>query len=372
MKFETGRDGLLRPLRVVAGVVDRRHTLPVLANLLLEAKDDRVTLRGTDLEMEIVARVTEGLKIDQPGAVTVPAQKLTGIWNSLPEGAQVRLALESDRLVIRSGRSRFALATIPVEDFPAGQVADDEEGLKVELALPHSDMRRLVDRTKFAMANQDVRYYLNGLLLELSGNTLRAVASDGHRMALCTVDGGAEVPERLRSIVPRKSVADMQRLLEDSDEEVRLVLGRTYLRVTQGNYTLTSKLVDGQFPEVDRLIPRNAENSIISDRETLRGALSRVAILSSEQSSEVRFQVEGEQMVINASNTEQDEAEEVVAVDYNGNPFEVGFNVRYLRDVLDALDTETVKLSLPETYNIAVMEGPGAEESLYLVMPLRR
>lgn len=370
MKFRTSRDVLLRPLRVVTGVVERRQTLPVLSNLLLEVDDGGLTLRGTDLEIEVVARVTEGVEVEQAGTVTVPAHKLADIWQSLPDGADVRVALESERTVVRAARSRFSLATIPAEDFPKGQEGGDDEG-KVELAVPHADMRRLLDRTKFAMASQDVRYYLNGLLLELSGNTLRAAASDGHRMALCTVDGGGEVAERVRSIVPRKSVLDLERLLADNDEAIGLVLGRTYMRVTQGQYTLTTKLVDGQFPEVDRLIPRNAENAIVGDRETLRHALQRVSILANE-SSEVRLQVEGDQMTIRANNPEREEAEEVVAVDYAGKEIEVGFNVRYIQDVLTALDTESVKLSMPDDSSIAVMEGPGAEEALYLVMPLRR
>ena len=368
MKFRTSRDVLLRPLRVVTGVVERRQTLPVLSNVLLEVGDDGLTMRGTDLEMEVVARVTDRVEVAQSGAATVQAHKLADIWQSLPDGADVQVALESERVVLRSGRSRFTLATIPVEDFPKTQEGDDD-GIKI--ALPHSDMRRLLDRTKFAMANGDVRYYLNGLLLELSGNTLRAAASDGHRMALCTVDGGAEVPERVRSIVPRKSVLDLERLLADSDEEVRLTLGSTYMRVAQGEYTLTTKLVDGQFPEVDRLIPRDAENAIVGDRETLRSALHRASILANE-SSEIRLQVEGDQMTIRATNPDQEEAEEVVAVDHAGKAIEVGFNSRYIQDVLAALDTESVKLSMPDNAGIAVMEGPGAEEALFLVMPLRR
>ena len=368
MKFRTSRDVLLRPLRVVTGVVERRQTLPVLSNVLLEVGDDGLTMRGTDLEMEVVARVTDRVEVAQSGAATVQAHKLADIWQSLPDGADVQVALESERVVLRSGRSRFTLATIPVEDFPKTQEGDDD-GIKI--ALPHSDMRRLLDRTKFAMANGDVRYYLNGLLLELSGNTLRAAASDGHRMALCTVDGGEEVPERVRSIVPRKSVLDLERLLADSDEEVRLTLGSTYMRVAQGEYTLTTKLVDGQFPEVDRLIPRDAENAIVGDRETLRSALHRASILANE-SSEIRLQVEGDQMTIRATNPDQEEAEEVVAVDHAGKALEVGFNSRYIQDVLAALDTESVKLSMPDNAGIAVMEGPGAEEALFLVMPLRR
>ena len=372
MKFRTQRDVLLRPLRMLAGVVERRQTLPVLSNLLIEVSDSGVMLRGTDLQLEVVVRASEGIEVAQGGAATVPAHKMAEIWQSLPEGAQVQIALESERVVIRSGRSRFALATIPVADFPSSQGdGQDEEGPSQKVALQQADMRRLIERTKCAMAIQDVRYFLNGMLFELDGNALRAAASDGHRMALCTVDGGADVADRLRLIVPRKSVLEMERLIAESDEQVQLVLGRNYIRLTQGGYTLTSKLIDGQFPEVDRIIPKDANKTILGDRETLRSALHRAAILSSEKSSEVRFHISADQLMLRASNPAEDEAEEAVAIEYAGEAIEVGFNVRYIQDVLNALDTESVKFSLPENNGIAVIEGPGAEEALYLVMPLR-
>ena len=379
MKFSTSRDTLLRPLRVVTGVVERRPTLPVLSNLYIEADAGALTLRGTDLEVEIVARLTEGVEVQQSGATTVPAHKLADIWQSLPESATVSVALEEQRAIVRSGRSRFALATIPAADFPTERpllaAADDAQaepdGVRVD--LPHADLRRLFDRTKFAMANGDVRYFLNGMLFEVAADSLRAAASDGHRMAMCTLERlGAKEVNELRVIVPRKSVLDLERLIGDSDADVHLVFGANSLRATQGEYTLTTKLVDGQFPEVDRLIPRNTDHSIVGDRESMRQALHRAAILSNEKSQDVRLQLDSEQMVIRATNPEQEEAEEVVSVEYDGNPAEIAFNVRYLQDVLGALETESIKFSMPESNNIAVLEGPGAEDSLYLVMPLRR
>ena len=378
MKFSTSRDTLLRPLRVVTGVVERRPTLPVLSNLYIEADADALTLRGTDLEVEIVARLTDGVEVQQSGATTVPAHKLADIWQSLPESATVSVALEEQRAVVRSGRSRFALATIPAADFPTERpllaTADDAqaepEGARVD--LPHADLRRLFDRTKFAMANGDVRYFLNGMLFEVTANGLRAAASDGHRMAMCTLEVGAKGVNELRVIVPRKSVLDLERLIGDSDADVHLVFGTNSLRATQGEYTLTTKLVDGQFPEVDRLIPASTDYSIVGDREFMRQALHRAAILSNEKSQDVRLQLDAEQMVIRATNPEQEEAEEVVSVDYDGPPAEIAFNVRYLQDVLGALETESIKFSMPESNNIAVLKGPGADDSLYLVMPLRR
>ena len=389
MRFSTSRDTLLRPLRVATGVVERRQTLPVLANLLVEASDDGLTLRGTDLEVEIVARVSSGIDIEQVGATTIPAHKLAEIWQSLPDGMDVSVALEQDRAVVRSGRSRFALATIPAAEFPtersAGDLADraaaddastgetsvDES--EVDIVLPRSDMHKLLERTKFAMANGDPRYFLNGLLLELTSHNLRAAASDGHRMALCTLDGGAAgLQERERAIIPRKSVQDLERLIGDSDEDVHLAVGKTRLRASQGDYTLTTKLVDGPYPDVDRLIPRNTDHSVTGDRETLRQALHRAAILSSDRAPEVRLTMEGELLTIRATNPEHEEAEEVVAVDYDGaQSMEIGFNARYIQDVLGALDTESIRVSMPEGNSIALIEGPGAEDSQYIVMPVR-
>ncbi len=395
MKFQTDRDTLLRPLRVVTGVVERRKTLPVLSNLLVEAGDAGLRLCATDLEVEIVARIKDGVKVEQHGATTMPAYKLADIWQSLPESATVDVTLEEGRAIVRSGRSRFALGTIPVADFPngpslldvggeggdqggeGGTGGDDSGGggageAGVEIVLPHTDVRRLLDRTKFSMANQDVRYFLNGLLLELTAQNLRAAASDGHRMAMCTLDGGAQTAEPVRVIVPRKGVQDLERLLTERDDDVHFVLGRNYLRVSQGEYTLTTKLVDGQFPDVDRLIPRNTSHAFVGDRRELHQALHRVSILSNEKSQDVRLHIDGDQLTLRTTNPEQEEAEEVVAVDYDGKAMEIGFNVRYLQDVLGALDTESIKVSMPEDNTIALLEGPGAEDSLYLVMPLRR
>ncbi len=379
MKFRTSRETLLRPLRVVTGVVERRQTLPVLSNLLVEASEGGLMLRGTDLEVEVVAELKEGVDIADPGAATIPAHKLAEIWQSLPESVPVDVALENDRAVIRCGRGRFVLATIPVEGFPTDRPLQDHgartqgDENEAQIVLSHADVHRLLNRTKFAMANQDVRYFLNGLLLELTTHNLRVAASDGHRMAMCTLEGGVPGTEGMRVIVPRKSIQYLERLISDSEEDVRFVIGRTYLRATQGEYTLTTKLVDGQFPDVDRLIPSDLDHSLTGDRETLRQALNRAAILSNEKTSDVRLQVEDEQLTIRATNPEQEEAEEVVAVDYDGSTgMDIGFNVRYIQDVLNALDTESVKVSMPEGNSIALIEGPGAEDSLYLVMPLRR
>lgn len=366
MKFRTNRDTLLRPLQILNGVIERRHTLPVLSNILVQTNGNGLTLRGTDREVELVVELTDGVEIEQgeTAATTVPAQKLAEIWRSLPEGAEVTFSLEGERVAVRSGRSRFQLSTVSAEEYVPFESTDSD----VSITLPRVEVQKLLARTSFAMANQDIRYFLRGLLLEITGNNMRAVATDGARMAMHTLDRGAEGVERLRAIVPRKRIQDLERLIADSDLDVEFSLGRTHLRASQGEYTLTTRLVEGQFPPYEGLIPRNISRSITSDRETLRRALQRAAIVSNI----VGFQVEGEQLTIRAANNEQEEAEEVVAVDYDGDAMEINFNANYVQDVLNAVDTESVEMSFPEDNKIAKIEAAGDEDSLYLVMPRRQ
>lgn len=366
MKFRTNRDTLLRPLQILNGVIERRHTLPVLSNILVQTGANGLILRGTDREVELVVELTEGVEIEggESGATTVPAQKLAEIWRSLPEGSDVAFALEGERVSVRSGRSRFQLSTISAEEYVPFEAADGD----VTITLQRAEVQKLLARTSFAMANQDIRYFLRGLLLEITGNNLRAVATDGARMAMHTLDRGAEGVDRLRAIVPRKRIQDLERLIADSDLDVEFSLGRTHLRVTQGEYTLTTRLVEGQFPPYENLIPRNTRRSITSDRETLRRALQRASIVSSI----VGFEVEGEQLTIRAANNEQEEAEEVVAVAYDGDAMEINFNASYVQDVLNAVDADAVEMSFPEDNKIAKIEAAGDEDSLYLVMPRRQ
>ena len=366
MKFTTDRESLLRPLQLVTGVVERRQTLPVLSNLLVRAADGVVSMTGTDLEVQLVASV-DGIDVEQEGSATIPARKLADIWRSLAEGAQVSVALEGPRTIVRSGRSRFALATLPVDEFPdvASQDAD------VSVSLPLADLQRLLDKTSFAMAQQDVRYFLNGMLLEITSAHVRAVATDGHRMAMCTVEQNVAGVDRVQVIVPRKGVIELGRLLNDSSADVELSLGRNHLTVKQDAYTLTTKLVDGKFPDYETVIPRKAGRTLVGDRETLRHAFQRAAILSNEKYRCVRLSLETDQMKIEANNPEQEEAEEIVAIEYDGDSLEIGFNVAYLQDVLGVIETESVRLSVADANSSALIEAPGVDDSLYVVMPMR-
>ena len=366
MKFTTDRESLLRPLQLVTGVVERRQTLPVLSNLLVRAADGVVSFTGTDLEVQLVASI-DGIEVEQEGSATIPARKLADIWRSLVEGSKVSVAVEGTRTIVRSGRSRFALATLPVDEFPdvASQDAD------VTVSLPLADLQRLLDKTSFAMAQQDVRYFLNGMLLDITSAHVRAVATDGHRMAMCTVEQNVAGVDRVQVIVPRKGVIELGRLLNDSSADVELSLGRNHLTVKQDAYTLTTKLVDGKFPDYETVIPREAGKTLVGDRETLRHAFQRAAILSNEKYRCVRLSLEADQMKIEANNPEQEEAEEIVAIEYDGDSLEIGFNVAYLQDVLGVIETESVRLSVADANSSALIEAPGVDDSLYVVMPMR-
>lgn len=366
MKFTTNRESLLRSLQLVTGVVERRQTLPVLANLLVVAKDGALSLTGTDLEVELVALET-GVEIQQEGEATIPARKLADIWRSLPEDAQVTVEVSGDRAIVRSGRSRFTLATLPAQDFPKVESGQDDAEFKV----PQRDLSNLLDQVSFSMAQQDVRYFLNGMLLEVAPQHLRTVATDGHRLAMSTLDGGGAGSERVQAIVPRKGVLELSRLLDDGEEDVLLQLGGNHLRVTQGPYTLTTKLVDGKFPDYEKVVPKDLGRTVTGDRDSLKHAFQRASILSNEKYRGVRMIIEGELMTIQANNPEQEEAEEQVAVDYSGDRLEIGFNVSYLQDVLSVLDTDQVQLSVSDANSSALIEGMGKDDAVYVVMPMR-
>lgn len=366
MKFSTERETLLRALSMVTGVVERRQTLPVLSNLLVVAREDGLTITATDLEVELSVRVREGVEVERGGRATIPGRKLVDIWRSLPEGSRISVEV-ADQVTVRSGKSRFALATLPVDEYP--EMAEPQSDVKV--LVPVDDVRRLLEQTSFAMAQQDVRYFLNGMLFEITGEYVRTVATDGHRLAMCTCPGGAQGVERMQAIVPRKGVNELARLLGEGDEPLLLALGSNHLRVVQGGYTLVSKLVDGQFPDYDRVIPKNGEHYVTGDRETLRRSLRSTSILSNEKYRGVRLSLAGEELTVQANNPDQEEAEDVIAVEYDGDPLEIGFNADYLLDILNALSGDSVRMSVSDGNSSALIEGPEEEGALFVVMPMR-
>ena len=366
MKFSISRDALLKPLNLVAGVVERRQTLPILANVLMVLDGDRLSLTGTDLEVELVGRVQLAVAGDS-GEVTVPARKLVDICKSLPEGSDIEFSVQESKVKVKSGRSRFTLSTLPAREFPN---VEDSMGTH-QLTIKQGQLKRLIDRTGFAMAQQDVRYYLNGMLWEINDKQLRVVATDGHRLAMCTLPEKVDTNGDTQVILPRKGVLELARLLMEEDAEIAIVIGSNHIRATTNDFTFTSKLVDGKFPDYQRVLPRSPDKIVLGSRLDLRQAFTRTAILSNEKYRGVRLKLTENTLDIVANNPEQEEAEETVSVDYQGDSLEVGFNVSYLLDVLGVLSGERIKLSLADPNSSALLEESDAGDSLYVVMPMR-
>ncbi|MGE8294995.1 MAG: DNA polymerase III subunit beta [Pseudomonas sp.] len=366
MHFTIQREALLKPLQLVAGVVERRQTLPVLSNVLLVVEGQQLSLTGTDLEVELVGRVTLE-DAAEPGEITVPARKLMDICKSLPSDALIDIRVDDQKLLVKAGRSRFTLSTLPANDFPTV-----EEGPgSLTFNLPQAKLRRLIERTSFAMAQQDVRYYLNGMLLEVQSGLLRAVATDGHRLAMCSMEATIQQDGKHQVIVPRKGILELARLLTEQDAEVSIVLGQHHIRANTGEFTFTSKLVDGKFPDYERVLPRGGDKLVVADRQGLREAFSRTAILSNEKYRGIRLTLAAGLLKIQANNPEQEEAEEEIVVDYNGGGLEIGFNVSYLLDVLGVMGTEQVRLILSDSNSSALLQEADNDDSAYVVMPMR-
>ncbi|WP_101758651.1 DNA polymerase III subunit beta [Oceanicoccus sp. KOV_DT_Chl] len=367
MKFVISREALLTPLNLVAGVVERRQTLPILSNVMLELEGNQLSITGTDLEVELVGRVTLEQAPQSGGEITVPARKLADICKSLPDGCDIEFSLDDQRVIVRSGRSRFTLSTLSASDFPNVEQSPGSQNFSVK----QGDLKRLIDRTSFAMAQQDVRYYLNGMLWEVQSGQLRVVATDGHRLALCTLAADITSSESLQVILPRKGVIELARLMMNENDDVQIVIGSNHIRATTNEFTFTSKLVDGKFPDYDRVLPKASTKTIFGSRTDLRQAFSRTAILSNEKYRGVRLLLSDGSIQIVANNPEQEEAEEIVSVEYQGESLEIGFNVSYLLDVMGVLSGEKVKLSLADANSSALLEESEAGDSMYVVMPMR-
>jgi len=364
MKLTATREDFLAPLQSVIGVVERRQTMPVLANVLLAARDNRVNMTGTDLEVELVA--ASQVSVQQPGDITVPGRKLLDIFRSLPEKTSVTLSTEGERVSVRAGRSRFTLSSLPAAEFPLVEEINAQQTLSV----PQGEFRRLIDKTHFSMAQQDVRYYLNGLLLETDGSMLRAVATDGHRLALSEMELPGKARTAQQVIVPRKGVLELQRIL-GTDGTVELAIGTNHVRAQIGDIRFSSKLIDGRFPEYSRVIPANPPRTVEADREALRQALQRTAILANEKYRGIRLTARPDLLVIQAHNPEQEEAEDQVEVSYKGEEVEIGFNVNYLLDALSAIEGEKVEIGLTDSNSSCLIRAPGSTHTRYVVMPMR-
>lgn len=365
MKFILNREQFLKSLQQVSGALGGRPTLPILGNILLRVASGYLSMTCTDLEVELIANIP--LSGDaQDGAVTVPSRKFLDICRGLPDGVPISFTLEGHRAIIRSGRSRFTLSTLPAVDYP--NIEDWHS--TVDFTLPQGKLRQLIDSTAFSMANQDVRYFLNGMLLETDGKILRSVATDGHRMAVSKTELENDVPAQ-QVIVPRKGVTELMRLLDSPDEPVTIQIGSANIRANVNQFVFTSKLVDGRFPDYRRVVPASSSKTIEANCVELRQAFSRAAILSNEKFRGVRLNLSQGQLRISAHNPEQEEAEEFVDVDYQGEDLETGFNVSYLLDVLNTLKCERVRFSISDSTTSTLIEDCNNDNAMYVVMPIR-
>jgi DNA polymerase-3 subunit beta len=364
MKIRATRDVLLKPLQAVIGVVERRQTMPILSNVLLVARGDELAVTATDLEVELVAQAE--VSVETGGEITVSGRKLLDICRALPDGASIDISVSGEKLVVRSGKSKFSLATLPAAEFPTVEDIKAGQSIRVEQGV----LGRLIEKTHFSMAQQDVRYYLNGMLVETGGKYLRAVATDGHRLALCeaVLDGGELAEQQV--IVPRKGVLELQRLLV-GDGAVELELGANHVRIQLDGIRFTSKLIDGRFPEYERVIPKESSNQLQAEKEGFRGALQRAAILSNEKYRGIRLVIRDSAVVIQAHNPEQEEAEEELEVNYSGEDIEIGFNVNYLLDALGAIDGDELLMSVQDSNSSCLIRQPGSDDSKFVVMPMR-
>jgi DNA polymerase-3 subunit beta len=364
--IKSQRDTLLAPLQSVSGIVERRHTLPILSNVLLEKKGDQLTLLATDIEIQITTSTTcTGGEGD--GAVTVGARKLQEILRSLPDTTEITVNLEDKRLQVKGGKSRFNLQTLPADDFPRMTL---NEGDTKQFSISQRDFRQLIAKTQYGMAAQDVRYYLNGLLLLVEGKELRAVATDGHRLAYASVAIETELP-RQEMILPRKTVLELNRLLVDSDEALNITLSSNQVRFAFGSVVLVSKLIDGKFPDYERVIPPSLRNHMTVGRQMLMQAMHRAAILTNEKFRGVRVVLGENSLRLIAANAEQEEAQEEIEVQYTGEPIDVGFNVGYLLDVLNNVQSEEIQWSFNDANSSALITVPGNDRFKYVVMPMR-
>ena len=365
MRFSLQREAFLKPLAQVVNVVERRQTLPVLANFLVQVSNGQLSLTGTDLEVEMVSRIA--VEDAQDGETTIPARKLFDIVRALPDGSRITVSQTGDKVTVQAGRSRFTLSTLPSNDFPAV----DEVEATDRIAIGEAALKELIERTAFAMAQQDVRYYLNGLLFDVRDTLLRCVATDGHRLALCETALETGTGNKRQIIVPRKGVTELTRLLEGGDREIELEIGRSHIRMKRDDAMFTSKLIDGRFPDYEAVIPIGADRLVTVERELLKAALQRAAILSNEKYRGVRVEVSPGQLKISAHNPEQEEAQDEIEADTQVSDLAIGFNVNYLLDALSALRDEQVVIQLRDSNSSALVREASHEKSRHVVMPLR-
>lgn len=365
MKFTIVRENLLTPLQHVIGVIERRQTLPILSHVLIKLAGNRLDMTGTDLEMQLVTQAV--VESGQDGETTVPARKLLDICRLLPDQSIVSIDCRQDRFVIQCGRSRFSLSTLPASNYPEF----DASALETQLTISSRLLHKAMAKTVFAMAQQDVRYYLNGLMLEVGNGILRTVSSDGHRLALYeeALESDCAAPRQV--IVPRKGVMELHRLIGDEEQPVTLQISPNNVRLFLGDLRFSAKLIEGRFPDFQRLVPRDVSRVMTVHKDDFRAALTRVAILSNEKYKGVSLEVDHGVMHLSAQNPEHEEAEEDLEVRLEGDGFVVGFNAAYLLDAINNIDSDEVKLSFPDAITSCLIEDLDDQRFKFIVMPMR-
>lgn len=366
MQFTVSQETLARPLQLVCSIVERRSTLPILSNILLKAQGDKLTMTSTDMELEMIANLA--VAVDEAGETTVSARKLLDIVRALPANATISFKAKDNKALVQAGKSRFSLATLSSDDFPDSEGANYSE----QISMPQSALKDLLDETSFAMASQDVRYYLNGLLLEREANKLRAVATDGHRLALGEITTSETAEEKNSVIVPRKAILELGRLLGDVDAEVKLTFSQQQIKVELPDLHFTSKLIDGQFPNYERVLPLGGDKVVVAERDELKQALSRASILANDKHRSVRLNLNSGLLKATVTNQEQETAEEEVPVEYTGSALEIAFNNAYLLDLLNAMPDSKVKMTFSDENSSALITPNDDKISRqYVVMPMR-
>ena len=364
---QLSRDALLKPLQAVTGIVERRHTLPILSNVLIQREPESLRFVATDLELQIATSCAIDKKTGESMAVTVSARKLVDILRALPDDSEVVLEAANNRLQVKAGKSRFNLQTLPAADFPA--LADPGKAHST-FQIPQGKARSLLALVQYAMAQQDIRYYLNGLLLVTEGKEIRVVATDGHRLSYA-VTGLSTKLEKSEVILPRKAILELARQLTDGDDPLDIAIYANQVRFRFGDVEMTTKVIDGKFPDYQRVIPTNYDKSIALDRDALLRALQRAAILSNEKFRGVRWMLTKDSLRISCSNNEQEEAQEELEVEFGGEPLDVGFNVTYLLDVLNNVPAGNVLCAFGDANSSMLITLPGRDDFRYVVMPMR-
>jgi len=367
MVINLNRDDLLKSLSQVSGVVERRQTLPILANVLLNIRNSTLFITATDLEVELRTQTLVS-NTDEDLDLTIPARKLLDICKALPDGADISITIDKQQVTLKSGRGRYTLGTLPATDFPGVE----PKALADRIVLKEKDLKFVIDKTHFAMAQQDVRYYLNGMLLDLSNDIFRTVATDGHRLAMAelAMPSGTEISTQI--ILPRKAIIELTRLLSESDDDVTIEIGSNHIRlIFKNGVVFTSKLIDGRFPDYQRVMPSGQTKTAVVNRLELKQALVRASILSNEKYRGIRFKINNSKIELLAHNPEQEEAEEEVEVQYEGDELTIGFNVGYLTDVLNVVSTEDIHIALVDANSSCLLTASDSDACKYIVMPMR-